>query len=326
MIKNKTRKRISIVVPVYNEKRNILPLHKELIKVWRELEDKYNYEIIFVDDGSKDGGSALLQQLALKDSRIKVLSFTRNFGKESALSAGCRFAVGEAVITMDADLQHPPELIPKLITEWEQGFEMIYTIRKENKGASFTKKITSRIYWWIFTKIASTEIEPHSTDFRLMDRKVVEVLNEFSEKNRLFRGIIDWMGFKKTKLEFIAPARVNEMPGYSYPKLIVLALNSFTSFSLFPLKLAGYLGVLIVVISSGLLVAMFFIRWFINATLFTAMAFFMVGNTFLIGLVLICLGFIALYIARINDEVVNRPLYIVRNKINLKNERKKSEI
>lgn len=306
-------KLISVVVPIYNEEKNIAPLYGELQKVFAGLE--YDFEIIFVNDGSQDGSLLELGKISQNDKRVKVIDFARNFGKEIALSAGCHFSQGDTVITIDADLQHPPTLIPEFIKKWKEGFEVVYTVRKENKGASFMKKFTSNIYWWLFGKISSVNSEPHSTDFRLMDKKVVEIFRKFPERGRIFRGIIDWMGYKRTRIEFTAKERNSGAPTYSYRKLIGLAINSFTAFSLLPLRIAGYLGVLISTISS-ILLAIMFIFEITKVMDFTAIAFFVVANTLLIGVVLVCLGFIALYIARIHDEVVDRPLYIVREKIN----------
>lgn len=307
-------KLISIVIPIYNEEKNIPMVVSAIRKVFSGSE--YGHEIIFVNDGSKDSSILELNKLSMQDKNIKVLDFSRNFGKEVATSAGCHFAKGDAVITMDGDLQHPPELILEFLKKWEGGAEVVYTVRQENQGASFVKNTTSKVYWWIFSKISSMEMEPHSTDFRLMDRKVIEVFKKFPERGRLFRGIVDWMGYKREKIEFIAPERKNGKATYAYRKLLHLAINSITAFSLMPLRLAGYLGVFITTVSFILLLVMLITEIF-NTLVFTIMAFIVVSNTLLIGIVLMCLGFIALYIARIHDEVVNRPLYIVRNKINL---------
>jgi len=312
------------VVPIYNEEKNIIPLYEELKKVFSKLSE-YDFEIIFVDDGSVDGSVMELNKLTEKDNQIRVLSFSRNFGKEAATSAGCHHSKGDAVITMDADLQHPPELIPEFIKKWKEGFEVIYTVRQENKGASFTKKITSKIYWWMFNKVSSVESEPHSTDFRLMDKMVINTFKKFSERERLFRGIIDWMGYKRARLEFTAPKRNSGKAAYSYAKLVNLAINSLTAFSMIPLRLAGYFGIVITSISSLILIIMFLTKWFINAETFTALAFVVVANTLLIGIVLISLGLIALYIARIHDEVVNRPLYVIRDKFNIESENNRNE-
>jgi len=281
---------ISIIVPVYNEEKNIVPFHAEIAGVFSDLPD-YDFEIIFINDGSKDNSILEINRIAESDKRIRILDFSRNFGKEIAMTAGCHFAKGGAAITMDADLQHPPELISEFIKKWREGNEVVYTIRRKNKGASLTKKITSKMYWWLFDKISSVQTEPHSTDFRLIDKKVIETFKKFPERGRIFRAT------------------------YSYGKLFRLAINSITAFSLLPLRLAGYLGIIITSISFILLLIMAITEIF-NKLFFTVMAFVVVGNTLLIGIVLVCLGFIALYIARIHDEVTGRPLYIIRNKIN----------
>ncbi len=309
-------KLISIVIPVYNEEKNIPVITDEIGKVFTSLPE-YGYEIIFVNDGSRDNSFLTIYDLSQKDSRVKGIDFSRNFGKECATSAGCHYATGDAVITMDADLQHPPVLIPELLAHWEKSAEVVYTVRKENKGADLIKKLTSVLYYWLFNKVSSITTEPRSTDFRLIDKKVVDVFRKFPERERMFRGMIDWMGFKRAKVEFVAPERLHGEAGYSYIKLFQLAMNSFTSFSLLPLKMAGYFGVIITTISGLLLATMLITRWFFDPALFTPIAILGVSNMFLIGIVLISLGFIALYIARIHNEVINRPLYIVREKANI---------
>lgn len=313
-------KLISIVVPIFNEEKNLPVFFHELKSAFKNI-DNFSFEIIFVNDGSQDGSLIELNNLASEDSRIKVVSFSRNFGKEAALSAGCFYAEGEAVITLDSDLQHPPEKIPELIKKWQEGFEVVYTVRIEQEGVSLMKKITSKIYWWIFSHISSTNSEPNSTDFRLMDKKVAKQFRQFPERGRIFRGIIDWMGYRRVRIEFISPQRKKGKAGYSYRKLISLAINSLTAFSLLPLKIAGYLGMIITFFSGILLVFMLAARWFYNSAIFSSLAFVVIFNTLLIGIVLICLGLIALYIARIHDEVVDRPLYIIQEKINIKEEK-----
>ncbi len=305
---------ISIVIPVYNEEKNIPIIADEIGKVFASL--PYEYEIIFVNDGSRDNSFLAIRSLAQQNANIRGLDFSRNFGKEPATSAGCHCASGDAIITMDADLQHPPILIPELIRHWEDGAEVVYTVRKKNEGASLFKKFTSHLYYWIFNRVAEVQTEPRSTDFRLMDRKVIEVFRNFPERERMFRGMIDWMGYRRVKVEFTAALRRYGQVGYSYAKLFRLAMNSFTSFSLLPLRFAGYFGVFITVLSGLLLLTMLITRWFFDPTIFTPIAILATGNTFLIGIVLVSLGFIALYIARIHNEVINRPLYIVREEIN----------
>ncbi len=307
-------KKISVVIPVYNEEKNLPIISREVTNVFASL--PYDYEIIFVNDGSRDNSLLEILRLSEENPKIKGLDFSRNFGKEPALSAGCHKAFGDAVITMDADLQHPTSLIPELIKHWEAGSEVVYTVRKKNEGASFMKQMTSWMYYWLFNKITSVTTEPRSTDFRLLDKKVVEVFRKFPERERMFRGMVDWMGYKRARVEFVARKRLYGEAGYSYVKLFHLALNSFTSFSLLPLKMAGYFGVMITMLSGALLVVMFISEFFSKWWVFTPLAILATVNIFLVGIVLISLGFVALYIARIHNEVINRPLYIVREKVN----------
>lgn len=308
------KKLLSLVVPIYNEEKNIPLLYREMQSVFATLPE-YAFEVIFINDGSRDNSLSELAKLSEQDKCVKFLDFSRNFGKEMATSAGCYYAQGDAVITLDADLQHPPILIPDLLKKWEEGFEVVYTVRKENRGASLTKKITSSLYYWLFNKISSVDSEPHSTDFRLMDKKVIDEFKKFSERSRIFRGIIDWMGYRRAKIEFTAPERSGGKAAYSYRKLFALAINSITAFSMLPLRIAGYFGIFITVVSSIMLLIILLAEIF-GFLIFTPIAIIAVANTFLIGIVLICLGLIALYIARIHDEVGGRPLYIIREKKN----------
>jgi len=307
------RKLISLVIPVYNEEKNISLVAQEIDSVFSGL--YFDYELIFVNDGSRDNSLLEIIRLSEINPRIRGLDFSRNFGKEVATSAGCHKARGDAVVTMDADLQHPASLIPTFIRHWEEGAEVVYTVRRKNQSASVTKQLTSALYYWLFNKVAEVRTEPRSTDFRLMDKKVIEVFRCFPERERMFRGMIDWMGYRRVKVEFDARERRFGSAGYSYQKLFHLAMNSFTSFSLLPLRFASYFGVFITVVSGSLLAVMLLNNWFFNPGLFTPIAILATGNTFLIGIVLISLGFIALYIARIHSEVIDRPLYIVRQEI-----------
>ncbi|MBI2439729.1 MAG: glycosyltransferase family 2 protein [Candidatus Moranbacteria bacterium] len=308
-------KKISIVIPVYNEEKNIPLVFDGIQKAFSVL-PQYSFEVIFVNDGSRDNSLLEILKLSHENSNVRGIDFSRNFGKEAATSAGCHRACGDAVITMDADLQHPPTLIPKFLELWEQGVEVVYTVRKENKGAGIFKKLSSRLFYFVFNKVSEVKTESGTTDFRLMDKKVIEVFRRFPERERMFRGMIDWMGYKRQKIEFVAPERLYGNAGYSYVKLVRLAINSLTSFSLLPLRLAGYLGICITLISGLLLAMMLVADWFFAPGMFTPIAILGVSNMFLIGIVLISLGFITLYIARIHNEVINRPLYIVREEIN----------
>jgi len=312
-------KLISIVIPVYNEEKNISLICNELIRVFSDFKGKYDYEIIFVDDSSKDKSVEILEGLAAKDSRIKYLEFSRNFGKEIATSAGIYQAKGEAAILMDADLQHPPKLIPEFLNKWEKGADIVVGVRKKNKGEGFIKKIGSSLFYKIINIIGKTRIIPRATDYRLIDKKVIEEFNRFTERNRMTRGLIDWLGFQKDFVYFKANQRKFGKAGYSFFKLLKLALSSFVSYSLFPLKLAGYLGIIITCLAFLLGLFILIEDIIFNAALGLEFSGpFMVGVllTFLVGIILICLGLMALYIANIHDEALNRPLYVIKKKKN----------
>lgn len=308
-------KLISVVIPVFCEEKNIPSFYERLENIIKDI-NGYIWEYIFVDDGSSDSSYAELQKLADKDKKVKVLRFSRNFGKEIALSAGIEAASGDAVITIDADLQHPPELIPDMIKKWEGGVDIVATIRKKTEKQPLIRRIGSILFYWLMNKISQVEMVSQTTDFRLLDRKVVDVFKTIKEKSRMYRGIIDWMGFKKEYIEFNADARMEGVSCYSYRKLFALAINSITSFSLFPLKIAGITGVVITFFSGILLLVMFPTKFLFKSQYFSSLSIVVVINTFLIGIVLICLGFIALYIGSIHNEVVNRPLYIVKDRLN----------
>lgn len=308
--------KISIIVPVYREAKNIPLLYKCLEKVTGNL-PQYLWEYIFVNDGSPDDSLEVLRLLAGSDKRVKVLDLSRNFGKEIALSAGAHLAeLSDAVICIDADLQHPPELIPNLIAKWLEGNEVVATIRTRIDLQPIIKRIGSHVFYWLMGKISGVPIKSQTTDFRLYDKKVVAAFKHATERSRMFRGIMDWMGFKRVYVEFQANARTEGEPGYSYGKLISLAVNSITSFSLLPLRLTGYLGLLIM-LTSGMLLLWMLVDFLIYGQLkYTALAIVVVANTFLIGIVLMAIGLVALYIGNIHTEVINRPLYIVRERIN----------
>jgi dolichol-phosphate mannosyltransferase len=220
---------------------------------------------------------------------------------------------------MDADLQHPPEVIPKLVEAWRQGAEVVATIRTSIDKQPLLRRLGSHLYYWLMERISGLDMASQTTDFRLFDRKVVDAFRQVTERDRMFRGIMDWMGFKKVYVEFQAAAREQGTAGYSYFKLWQLAVNSITSFSLFPLRITGYLGVMITGCSGLLLMWMLFSNYVLGHKDFTPLAIVVVSNTFLIGVVLMAIGLVALYIGTIHTEVINRPLYVVRERINFEN-------
>lgn len=310
------RKCIAVVVPVFNEAKNIPLLNQRLCAVTTTL-PQFDWRFVFVNDGSSDESWSVLQALALADKRILAIDLSRNFGKEIALTAGVH-SVSEvdAVICIDADLQHPPELIPQLIRCWQSGAEVVATVRKTIERQPLLRQVGSHAYYWLMSKISGLDMRSQTTDFRLFDRMVVRAFCRATERQRMFRGIMDWLGFKKVYVEFSAGAREGGVPGYSYGKLWRLAIDSITSFSLLPLKLTGYLGVLITLLSGGGLAWMLGIRWFVDPRVFSPLSIVVVANTFLIGIVLSAIGMVALYIGHIHTEVINRPLYVVREFLN----------
>lgn len=310
---------ISIIVPVYNESESLYALHDRLNIVTSQLTD-YHWEYIFVNDGSSDNSLSVLRNLAALDEKNKILDLSRNFGKEIALSAGVHEADhADAVICIDADLQHPPELIPELINAWNKGVEIVATIRTSIEKQPLLKRLGSRVFYWLMSKISGVGMESQTTDFRLYDKKVIRAFLHVTERERMFRGIMDWMGFKKTYIQFKADARQEGEAGYSYAKLWHLAVNSITSFSLWPLRLTGYVGILITLLSGGLLFWMSFNYAIASEWHYSPLAIVVVANTFLIGIVLMAIGLVALYVGSIHTEVINRPLYIVRERLNFVN-------
>lgn len=308
----KQKKNISLVIPVYNEEKSILHFHKHILNILCKI-TKYNFFITYVNDGSSDHTLEHLLEIK-KKSKIKIIDFSRNFGKESALTAGLELEkASDAIITLDSDLQHPIELIPKLLEKWEEGFEMVVGVKKSISNQEFYKVFFSKIFYYFFKKISYISTVPHSTDFRLFDKKITNAYLQTTEKDRLFRGIMDWLGFKRAYITFDMPARNFGSSSYSFKKLIQLATNSITSFSLLPLKVTGYLGVIITFISGMLLLFMIFNYFFLKKFIFSALAIVLVTNTFLIGILLCSIGLVALYIGKINNQVTNRPLYIIRD-------------
>jgi len=311
------KKLISIVIPVYNEEKNIPVVYAELKRILNSVD--YDFEIIFVNDGSTDRSQAELNRISENDKNVKIIEFTRNFGKEAATSAGLGICEGSACLLLDADLQHPVELIPEFLAKWEKGAEVVVGVRNKNRGEGLIKKIGSYLFYLTINKIAEIEITPHATDYRLLDKLVIEEFKKLTERNRMTRALIDWLGFRRDYVYFNANERKYGKPGYRYLKLVKLALSSYVAHSLFPLRLAGYLGIFITFGSGILWLLMladkFLLRgpWKFN---FSGPAMLAVAILFLVGIILICLGLIALYIGNIHVEVIDRPIFVIRKKTN----------
>lgn len=308
---------ISVVIPCHNEKGNLPHVYQALVNVFAPLSSRYYAEFLFIDDGSEDGTAAEIEKLAKDDSRVKLISFSRNFGKEIAMTAGIRYARGAAVMILDADLQHPPRLIPLFLEKWQNGAEVVIGVRKKNKKYPLVKRWGSALYYKLMRSVSSTITIPRETDFRLMDRVVVDAFNTFTEHQRNTRALIDWLGFKREYVEFDMDERTNGKASYSLGKLFHLAIYSLVSHSLFPLRIAGYLGVFITFCSGVLGITVFFERYVFHDVwgwAISGSAQLAIITVFLMGIVLVCLGLIALYIENIQNETTNRPMYVIKKK------------
>ena len=311
----KKKNKIAIIVPAYNEEDNLRIFFKETNKIIQNLED-YTWEFIFIDDGSDDSTWRIIDEMSNFHKSVRGVRLSRNFGKELALTAGVLESTEEldAVILMDADLQHPPSAIPQLVQQWESGHQIV-TMQRKSIRYSIWRKIGSNFFYFMLNNFSKLNIQQKATDFRLLDQQVVKVIKNFPERNRFFRGIIDWVGFKKTSIIFDSPDRTGGKSTFSFNGLFNLAVNSFTSFSLMPLKVTGYLGVAVTTISGILFLYMVISHLVLGLTLFTKLAYFVVFNTLLFGIVLVALGLIAWYIGSIHTEVSSRPLYIVQDRV-----------
>lgn len=311
-------KTICIIIPAYNEEKNVSALYTEIKKVVAPLEDRYQFELVYVNDGSRDGTAQEIENIIKNDSAVRLIDFSRNFGKEIATTAGINHCTADACIMIDADLQHPVDLIPRFIAKWEEGNDVVVGIRRKTKSDGYLKRMGSAAFYRIINWISDIEIIPNATDFRLIDRKVVVEFNKFTETSRMTRALIDWLGFRRAYITFDAHDRLNGTASYSTWKLIKLAINSFVSLSLFPLKLAGYLGIVITLISGPLgfliLIGKYFIKNEIFIAKFSDAESLAILIIFLVGIILMSIGLIALYIANIHAEVIKRPMYVIRNK------------
>ncbi len=311
----KKKNKIAIIVPAYNEEDNLRIFFKETNEIIQNLED-YTWEFIFIDDGSDDSTWRIIDEMSNFQKSVRGVRLSRNFGKELALTAGVLESTEEldAVILMDADLQHPPSAIPQLVQQWESGHQIV-TAQRKSIRYSMWRKIGSNFFYFMLNNFSKLNIQQKATDFRLLDQQVVKVIKNFPERNRFFRGIIDWVGFKKTSIIFDSPDRTGGKSTFSFNGLFNLAVNSFTSFSLMPLKVTGYLGVAVTAISGILFFYMVISHLVLGLTLFTKLAYFVVFNTLLFGIVLVALGLIAWYIGSIHTEVSSRPLYIIQDRV-----------
>lgn len=306
--------KISVVVPMYNEEEVANICYKRLETILKKV--NYKYEIIFIDDGSKDKTLQILENIASEDDNVKVISFSRNFGHQSAVTAGLRETTGDAVVIIDADMQDPPELIIEMLELWENGNEVIYAKRKTRKGESKFKLITAKMFYNILNGLSNVEIPKDTGDFRLIDRKVVNVINSMPEHNKFLRGLFSWTGFKQKPIEYVREERVAGKTKYPLKKMVKLALDGIIGFSTKPLKILGGLGLFSILLSVIILVYAIISYVFKLNQLTAGWTSIMVTITFFTGIQLLGIWILSEYIGRIYDEVKQRPEYVVSKKIN----------
>ncbi|MDP9041641.1 MAG: glycosyltransferase family 2 protein [Bacteroidota bacterium] len=301
-------KKISIILPVCNEQGNIIYATNAIDQVIRKL--PYIYEIIYVDDGSTDGTLNVIKSLSEYNSLVKYISFSRNFGHQSALKAGLDISDSDCVISMDGDLQHPPELIPRLLQKWELGFDVVYTIRKDDSSVPYLKRRFSSFFYYLLNKISDTKLHPGAADFRLLNRNVVNVLKDMHEYNLFIRGIVKWIGFTQYAIEFTPGKRKNGESKYNMKKMLAFAINGITSFSDKPLYIAAYLG------CAFSLLSVLYVPYAVGSYLFgytiSGWTSLIVTLSFFGGLQLLILGIIGIYLGKLFMQSKNRPLYITR--------------
>lgn len=313
----------SVVVPLYNEELVIDESYKRLKSVMDST--KESYEIIFVNDGSKDSTRTRTENICRKDLTIKLVNFSRNFGHQAAITAGMNVSSGNAVIVIDADLQDPPEVIPRMIEKWKEGYQVVYGKRSKREGETFFKKVTAKSFYRILKSMTSIDIPVDTGDFRLIDRTVCDVLKSLPEKNRYVRGLVSWIGYKQTYVEFVRQERFAGETKYPLKKMMKLAFDGITSFSYKPLTLIGYAGG--VIFSIGVISTLaVLIKNIVSAGSILSLGLVLAINLMLFGMVFGCIGIMGEYIGRIFDESKGRPNYIIDNIVDYKNGNEKCEI
>jgi len=300
---------LSIVIPIYNEELNINLLYNRLLVVVNKM--NISYEFIFINDGSKDKSLQLIEAIAITNPCVKFIDFSRNFGHQIAVTAGIDVSVGDRVAIIDADLQDPPELIIDMYNKMDEDYQVVYAKRKNRKGENFLKKFTAKLFYRILAKITAIDIPVDTGDFRIIDRKVVEVLKKMPEQEKYLRGQISWIGFNQTFVEYDRDQRLGGTTGYTYKKMFKFALDGITSFSDFPLKFASISGFVVSGIAFFVMLYSLYSKFVLNDVV-PGWTSIMLSIMFIGGIQLICVGIIGEYISRIGNNIKKRPLYIVK--------------
>jgi glycosyltransferase involved in cell wall biosynthesis len=305
----------SVVVPMYNEEDVLMETYCRLTHVLKN--SGLEYEIVFINDGSSDKTGQLLREICDTDTRVKLIDFSRNFGHQIAITAGMDYSSGECIVVIDGDLQDPPELIPEMVKKWREGYDVVYGKRVSRKGESFFKRATAAFFYRFLRSMTDVNMPVDTGDFRLIDARVRDALKHVNERNRYIRGLVSWLGFKQTSIEFERDERFAGETKYPLKKMLKLAADGITSFSYKPLKLASYIGTIISISSFLYLIYVLAQRIFFPETVQAGWASILAVSLFFNGITLLMLGIIGEYIGRIYDEAKGRPLYIIRETRNL---------
>ena len=303
----------SVVVPAYNEEEVIEESYKRLTAVMEKLGEPY--ELIFIDDGSRDKTAEKLARICESDTNVKLMRFSRNFGHMPAITAGMDYARGNAIMIIDADLQDPPELFPEMIEKWREGYQVVYGKRAKREGESAFKKLSAGIYYRFLRRMTEVDVPVDTGEFRLIDRKVCDAMKRIKEKNRYMRGLVSWVGFKQTAVEYNREKRFAGVTKYPFTKMVRLAMNGITSFSYKPLKIATHMGFFISALSFLYLLHVLYLWLFTDATI-AGWTSTVAMVSFTQGIVLMVLGLMGEYIGRIFEEIKDRPIYIVKEILN----------
>jgi len=305
---------LSVIVPLYNEELVIRHMHEALTAVLTR--NRIDYEVILVNDGSRDGTLAIAKDLCCNDPRLKLVSFSRNFGHQIAITAGIDKASGQVVVVIDADLQDPPEVILEMIEKWREGYQVVYGVRKARKGESFFKLVTAAMFYRVLRMMTPVDIPTDTGDFRLMDRQVVEQLKRMRERSRFVRGMVSWVGFKQGKVEYTRESRLMGETKYPLRKMIKFAVDGMLSFSQLPLRISSGLGLICSLLAFVFMIYGFVVKYFYPETAIQGWASIFVASLFLGGIQLMSIGILGEYIGRMYDEIKGRPLYIIEEEMN----------